>query len=40
MPQPIKTEITRRYRDIDLDMIVHPLTNDIVGRNDVEAING
>jgi len=40
MPAPIKTTRIRKYRDIDLDFIVHPMTNDIVGRSDVDAING
>jgi phage baseplate assembly protein W len=40
MPAPIKTIRQRKYRDLDLDMLVHPLTKDIVGRSDVDAING
>ena len=40
MPAPIKTKRLRKYRDLDLDMLVHPLTKDIVGRSDVDAING
>jgi phage baseplate assembly protein W len=40
MPAPIKTTRVRKFRDLDLDMLVHPLTNDIVGRADVDAING
>jgi phage baseplate assembly protein W len=40
MPAPIKTQRLRKYRDLDLDFIVHPMTNDIVGRSDVDAING
>jgi len=40
MPAPIKTKRLRKYRDLDLDFLVHPLTNDIVGRSDVDAING
>tara|TARA_B100001179_G_C18518286_1_gene371634 strand:+ start:395 stop:802 length:408 start_codon:yes stop_codon:yes gene_type:complete len=40
MPAPIHTKRLRKYRDLDLDMLVHPLTNDIVGRSDVDAING
>ena len=40
MPQPIRTQRVRKYRDLDLDMLVHPLTNDVVGRSDVDAING
>jgi len=40
MPAPIKTTRLRKYRDLDLDMLVHPMTNDIVGRSDVDAING
>ena len=40
MPAPIHTKRLRKYRDLDLDMLVHPLTKDIVGRNDVDAING
>ena len=40
MPAPIHTKRQRKYRDLDLDMLVHPLTKDIVGRSDVDAING
>jgi len=40
MPAPIRTERVRKYRDLDLDFLVHPMTNDIVGRADVDAING
>jgi phage baseplate assembly protein W len=40
MPAPIKTQRVRKYRDLDLDFLVHPMTNDIVGRSDVDAING
>ena len=40
MPAPIRTKRLRKYRDLDLDMLVHPMTNDIVGRSDVDAING
>ncbi len=40
MPQPIRTQINRKYSDIDLDMLVHPHTNDVVGRYDDSAING
>jgi phage baseplate assembly protein W len=40
MPQPIRTQINRKYSDIDLDMLVHPHTNDVVGRYDHSAING
>tara|TARA_B110000263_G_C14825978_1_gene292997 strand:+ start:104 stop:511 length:408 start_codon:yes stop_codon:yes gene_type:complete len=40
MPAPIKTTRIRKYRDLDLDMLVHPMTKDIVGRSDVDAING
>ncbi len=40
MPAPIKQTRLRKYRDLDLDMLVHPMTNDIVGRSDVDAING
>ena len=40
MPAPIRTQRVRKYRDVDLDMLVHPMTNDIVGRSDVDAING
>tara|TARA_B100001245_G_C22661006_1_gene323972 strand:- start:96 stop:503 length:408 start_codon:yes stop_codon:yes gene_type:complete len=40
MPAPIHTKRTRKYRDLDLDMLVHPMTKDIVGRTDVDAING
>ena len=40
MPAPIKTQRIRKYRDLDMDFIVHPMTNDIVGRADVDAING
>ena len=40
MPAPIHTKRQRKYRDLDLDMLVHPLTNDIVARSDVDAING
>ena len=40
MPAPIHTKSLRKYRDLDLDFLVHPLTNDIVGRSDVDAING
>jgi len=40
MPAPIRTQRVRKYRDLDLDMLVHPMTQDIVGRSDVDAING
>lgn len=40
MPEPIRTTRLRKYRDLDLDMLVHPMTNDVVGRSDVDAING
>jgi phage baseplate assembly protein W len=40
MPAPIRTQRVRKYRDLDLDFLVHPMTNDIVGRSDVDAING
>ena len=40
MPAPIKQTRLRQYRDLDLDMLVHPMTKDIVGRSDVDAING
>ena len=40
MPAPIRTKRLRKYRDLDLDMLVHPMTKDIVGRSDVDAING
>ena len=32
--------INRRFKDIDLDMIIHPHTNDVVGRYDDEALVG
>jgi phage baseplate assembly protein W len=38
--KPIRRGINRRYKDIDLDMIVHPHTDDIVGRYDDEALTG
>jgi phage baseplate assembly protein W len=38
--KPLRREVNRRYKDIDLDMIVHPHTNDIVGRYDGEALTG
>lgn len=40
MPHAIKTKINRRYQDIDLDMIIHPMTDDLVVRSNVDAING
>ncbi|MBC8549447.1 MAG: GPW/gp25 family protein [Candidatus Brocadiales bacterium] len=40
MPAPINKKINRRYTDIDMDLLVHPHTNDIVGRYDTSAING
>ena len=40
MPAPIRTTRQRKYRDLDLDMLIHPMTKDIVGRSDVDAING
>ena len=40
MPAPIKQTRLRQYRDLGLDMLVHPMTKDIVGRSDVDAING
>ena len=40
MPAPIRTKRLRKYRDLDLDMLVHPLTNDVVARSDVDSING
>jgi phage baseplate assembly protein W len=38
--EPLRRPINRRYKDIDLDMIVHPHTNDLAGRYDNDAING
>jgi phage baseplate assembly protein W len=38
--KPLRREVNRRYKDIDLDLIVHPHTNDIVGRYDEEALTG
>jgi len=38
--KPLRREIVRKYKDIDLDMIVHPHTNDIVGRYDDDALTG
>ena len=32
--------INRRFKDIDLDMIIHPHTNDVVGRYDDDALVG
>ena len=29
---------TRRWRDLDLDFVKHPITNDIVKKTDVEAV--
>ena len=40
MPAPIRTKRLKKYRDLDLDMLVHPMTKDIVTRSDVDAING
>lgn len=40
MPDLIRTKINRRYKDLDLDMIVHPMTADISARYDDAAING
>ena len=40
MPAPIKQTRLRQYRDLDLDMLEHPMTKDIDGRRDVDAING
>ena len=40
MPAPIKQTRLRQDRALDLDMLVHPMTKDIVGRSDVDAING
>lgn len=40
MPAPIRTKRLRKYRDLDLDFLIHPMTKDIVGRSDVDAING
>ena len=36
----VNRTINRRYKDIDLDMIIHPHTNDVVGRYDDEALVG
>jgi len=36
----IKIELNRRYSDLDLDMLVHPHTHDLVARFDWSAING
>ena len=38
--KPLRREVNRRYKDIDLDLIVHPHTNDLVGRYDDEALTG
>jgi len=38
--KPLRREVNRRYKDIDLDLIVHPHTNDLVGRYDEEALTG
>jgi phage baseplate assembly protein W len=40
MPAPIGLQINRRYSDLDLDMLVHPHTGDLVVRYDDSAING
>jgi phage baseplate assembly protein W len=32
--------INRKFKDIDLDMIIHPHTNDVVGRYDDDALVG
>jgi phage baseplate assembly protein W len=40
MPAPIRTKRLKKYRDIDLDFLIHPMTKDIVARSDVDAING
>jgi phage baseplate assembly protein W len=39
MPAPIRRKINRKYRDLDLDMLVHPHTGDLVARVDDSAIN-
>jgi len=36
----INRTINRRFKDIDLDMIIHPHTDDIVGRYGDEALVG
>lgn len=40
MPAPIGIQINRRYSDLDLDMLVHPHTGDLVSRKNESAING
>jgi phage baseplate assembly protein W len=40
MPIEIKTKINRKYQDIDMDMLVHPLTDDLIVRSNIDAING
>lgn len=40
MPAPIRRKINRKYKDLDLDMLIHPHTGDLVARVDDSAING
>ena len=40
MPGPIRKQINRRYKDLDLDMHVHPHTDDLIVNVDDTAING
>jgi len=35
--QPLKTN-TRRWTDLDLDFVAHPVTKDIIFKTDVEAV--
>jgi len=40
MPIVGHKQLNRHYKDIDLDMLVHPHTGDIVKREDQSAISG
>jgi phage baseplate assembly protein W len=39
MAKSIQSRILKQYRDIDLDMTIHPLTDDLTQVSNVDAIN-
>jgi phage baseplate assembly protein W len=37
--EKVVSKILKQYRDIDLDMTIHPLTDDLVQLKNIDAIN-
>jgi phage baseplate assembly protein W len=37
--EKVVSKILKQYRDIDLDMMIHPLTDDLIQLKNIDAIN-